>query len=198
MVFLGWQILGSARESFERFETQAEILPLDMSIDLSRPATYHAQFKQTWQACHGQSLTLQLPDHDVESGLTKESLKSLDLKWQVSDSEDSVITDGRVRGAEIDAGGFQDDQIDLAYLFPFELGEYVFTCEVVDAVPALADVDQRLISEYRPCGLELLPAEMMRLFAYGAFMIGASILLPITVISIHDVVSPKYVGPAEP
>lgn len=197
-VCLGWQSLSKVQASFARFQTQSQGLPLDMAVDLSQPSTYHAQFKQTWRACHGQSLTLRLADDEVEPGLVTEDLESLDLKWQVFDSAGAVITDGRARGTEILADGFEDVQIDLAYLFPFELGDYAFTCEVVDGVPALADVDHRLVSEYRPCGVERLPAELMRLFAYGAFVVGACTLLPVTLISIRGMMSPKTVHPSEP
>lgn len=197
-VFLGWQSLKQAQASFARFQTQSQVLPLDIAVDLSQPSTYHAQFKQTWQACHGQRLTLRFADDQVEPELTTQDLKSLLVTWEVSDSEGAVITEGRVLGTELQEDELENGRIDLAYMFPFELGDYAFTCEVLGAVPALAEVDQRLVSEYRPCGLERLPAEVMRLFAYGAFFIGGCTLLPVTLISIRGMMSPNTVHLAEP
>lgn len=161
LLIAGLDFIDDARRIERRIDTQSQAIPLDMPIDLSVPGRYIAPFKQTWQSCHGQSIMLQIPA--TKDGLipARQACESLQLHWEITDSEGVSVADGKVLGSNLLDTKINDGRIVLASFYPFDLGDYKLTCEVLHPALALTGVEQRLISEYQPCGMERLPGMMI-------------------------------------
>jgi hypothetical protein len=61
LFFAGVFLLVEAYLIRKEFYRQVQTRPLDLRVDLSQPNEYTVPFKQTWRACHGQTINLHVP-----------------------------------------------------------------------------------------------------------------------------------------
>ena len=86
----------------------------------------------------------------------------------------------------------------MDYFHPFELGDYTFSCTVVTGAPALAGLEQRLICQYQPCGLEMLPAFLGNVMGIAALAVAGIILLIVRTITKRKRLNQTTTGPTVP
>jgi hypothetical protein len=110
-------------------------------------------------------------------------LVSLDFNWQITNPEGKVIVDGKSSGRPLWQDRVDGDAIPLVYFHPFALGDYAFTCTVTTGAPALAGLEQRLICQYQPCGLEMLATVFCTGIGIAALVIAGIILLVVRAIT---------------
>jgi len=166
----------------QKFLRQAKAKPIDIAVDLSGPGEFSGEFRQTWRACHGQTINLHVPTN-LSSQVSLSNLSdSLEFKCQITDSKGNVVVDDKLAGRPILQDGSDNNIIPLLYFRPFDLGTYMLTFTVISGAPQLAGVEQRLVCQYQPCGLELLPAFFCKVLGIACLMVaGIIILIVITI-----------------
>lgn len=183
LVVVGIFLLFEAYRIRQEFYRQSETRPLDIAVDFSKTGDYTAPFSQTWRACHGQTINLRVPTNVLAGMSPSNLLASLDFKWQITDPTGKVVVDDDSSGLPLWQDRVNGDSIPLVYFRPFDLGEYMFKCIVNAGAPALSGVSQRLVCQYQPCGLEMLPAFFGNVIGIVALVIGGIILLAVTAIT---------------
>jgi len=183
LVIIGVFFLFEAYGLRQEFYRQSETHPLYIPVDLSKTGEYTAPFSQTWRACHGQTINLHIPTAVLAGIAPSNLLASLDFKWQITDMKGKVIVEDNSSGCSIWQDRVDKDSISLAHFQPLDLGEYGFKCTVITGAQNLSGVDQRLVCQYRPCGLEKLPAFLTNVIGIAALVIAGIILLVVTSIT---------------
>lgn len=183
LVIAGVFFLVEAYRIRKEFYRQSEARPLDMPVDLSKPGQFTAPFKQTWRACHGQTISLHVPVNALAGLSPSDLLTSLDFTWQIANEDGEIIAYDESTGEGNWDNRSYDGVIPLAYFRPFGLGDYIFMCTVMTGSPVLAGLEQRLVCQYQPCGLELLPAVLLKAIGIIALVISGIILLVIRAIT---------------
>ncbi len=183
LVIAGIFFLFEAHRIRQEFYRQSETRPLDLPVDFSKPGEFMSPFPQTWRACHGQAINLHVPTNVLAEVSPSNLLASLDFEWQITDSKGKVIVDEESSGRPLWQDRMRGDSIPLVYFHPFDLGDYTFSCTVVTGASALAGLEQRLVCQYQPCGLEMLPAFLANVIGIAALVIGGIILLIVRAIT---------------
>lgn len=177
LVVAGAFFLVEAYRIRQEFYRQSETRPLDLAVDLSQPGEFTAPFKQTWQACHGQAINLHVPTNALAGVSPADLLASLDFTWQIADADGKVVADNDSASDLLWDNKPYGDTIPLAYFWPVDLGEYTFSCSVVTGAPVLVGLEQHLVCQYQPCGLEMLAAVFCTGIGIAALVIAGMILL---------------------
>jgi hypothetical protein len=183
LVVVGVFFLFEAYRVRQEFYRQSETRPLDIAVDFSKTGEYTAPFSQTWRACHGQTINLHVPTNVLAGISPSNLLASLDFKWQITDPKGKVVVDDESSGRPLWQDRINGGSIPLVYFHPFDLGEYRFKCTVNAGAPTLSGVDQRLVCQYQPCGLEMLSAFLGNVVGIAALVIAGIILLVVTAIT---------------
>lgn len=157
-VVAGVHYLRAAARIRNEFQQQSAMRPLDLPVDFSMPGSYAAEFRQTWEKCHGQAIHLVIPAHVLTTTTPSALLATLDFHWQIQDARGKVVVDDKTSHPPVWQDGNEAGMVPLACFPPFETGYYTFNCSVAAGAPALAGTDQRLVCQYQPCGIERLPA----------------------------------------
>ena len=182
-VIAGVHYLREAARIRKEFQQQSQMHPFDLPVDFSRPVSFAAEFRQTWQKCHGQAIQLVVPA-PVLAKTTPAALRaSLDFNWQIKDAEGRVVVDDKTS----DPPAFVDEMVSgtvpLAYFPPFDIGYYTFNCTVAAGAPALAGADQRLVCQYQPCGIEMLAAVFCTGIGIAALVLAGLVALIVVAIN---------------
>ena len=165
------------------FHEQSKTRPLDIPVDFSESGEFTAPFSQTWQGCHGQAIALHVPSNLVVEASESSLLASLAFKWQIRSVDDEIILDNTSEGPLMWQDKPHDGIMPLIYFTPCDLGDYTFTCTVTTGTPALSGVEQRLVCQYQPCGLELLVASFTIGIGITALVIAGIIFLIVKMIT---------------
>lgn len=188
-VIAGLFVLAGAYFLFEgvrlrrEFYEQSKTRPLDIPVDFSKPGTFTAPFPQTWQACHGQAINLQVPTNALAATGQSNLLATLRFTWHISGPDGDVVADDKSSGGLIWDDRPHGGTIPLIYFHPFDIGDYTFSCTVTTAAPALAGLEQRLVCQYQPCGLEMMIAVFSTGIGIAALVIAGIMLLIVRAIT---------------
>ena len=161
------------QEADQRTQTPA----IDIPVDFSKPGEYTAPFKQTGHGCHRQTLNLHVQTNSLAEIQPSKLRAIFDLKWQITDSKGKVLMFDGFSNGSILQDIIDGDTINICSFSPLCIGEYTFSCTVVNGVPGLAGLDQRLVCNPRPCALEYLPAIIGQLIGLILLVIAGIILL---------------------
>jgi len=176
LVLAGAFVLYETHRLRQEFYEGSEIRPLDLAVDFSKPGEFTTGFKQTWRPHHWQPIDLYVPPEVLAEVSPSDLLASLAFKWQITDSKGNIVDEAESSG-EMDWHCQTDSNaIRLSSVRPCALGDYTFACTVISGAPALDGVDQRLVCQYKPCGIELLSLFFIEVAAIVAFVIAGVIL----------------------
>ena len=184
-IFAGVFFLVEARRIRCEFYKNLKEKTIDIPVDLSQPGEFSSTLKQTWEICDSQEINLYLPTAASQTSIS-ELLASLKYNCQIKSSEGNIVVDANNESAGLPNGAWEgrpdNNTIPLLYFYPFDSGMYTLTLTVTSGAPKLAGMEQRLVGQYRPCGLEMLPAVLGIAFAIICFVIAAIILLILLII----------------
>ncbi len=152
--------------------------PMQMTIDLTTPATHAAPFEQTCAIAHSQSIYVTLNDPDITDENVGEYFAGLQGSVTIRDlSGTEILT------TPFHADGMQrwsDDPL-LVSFHPFANGDYTAELNIEQGATMLADTQHDLYARYDLCGLELMPAYILGAISAAAGLIAcgvASVTLP--------------------
>lgn len=141
-----------------RFYTWLDARPMELTVDLSVPATYTVPFRQTCQMAHGQSIFIEL---DTTSA-TDESVRD----WFAGLK--GTLTIRNLQGEPVLSRDFHsqhlrlwEDSPRLVGFYPFATGDYLAEFNIEQGASATQGVPHQLYARYDLCGLELFPAYML-------------------------------------
>ena len=183
LVVVGVYSLVEARRFRKEFDRQSGTRPFDFSVDLSQPGVYTREFEQTWRSSHFQVIELHIPTDAVTGVPPSELLGALDGQWRITDSDGAVVVDDEFSASSTWQDGPGQQVTHVASFRPFDIGTYTFELTVVTGAPKLVGVEQRVVCQYQPCGLELAPALLARIVGIAALVIAGILLLAVTAVT---------------
>ena len=162
----------------DRFQQWLTDRPMETAIDLSRPGETTAPFRQTCSISHGEAVFLDC-DVDIESHEAfVELVQGLSATITITDAKGSEV---KIAPISQDTVYYRNGELELGGFVPFEKGDYTALIRIESGAPALAGKRQTLYAAYQLCGLEQMPALIMRAVAVVAGVVGlisAACVLP--------------------
>jgi hypothetical protein len=183
LIITGAFFLFEAHRIRQEFYQRSETRLLDLNVDFSKPGQFTAPFRQTWRACHVQTINLHIPANILAEVSPSNLLASLDFEWQITDSEGNVVVDNKSSGHPVWQGRTDGGEIPLVDFPPFDRGDYTFKCTVATGTPHLAGIDQRLVWYYQPCDMAMVLAGFTDVIGISALVIAGIILLVVRAIT---------------
>ncbi|WFB36448.1 hypothetical protein P3T73_01550 [Kiritimatiellota bacterium B12222] len=170
-LFCFWLSQNERREIFKKQNT----IPMDQTVDFSRPGEYTFPYQQRVYAAHGQNLKLQI------HSWSDNSLDTLEFQWSIYDAEGKVVAES-VSFEDDSSSDFQkleNGEYLLGEAGSFNFGDYTFHCEVHRGVASLFGEPQRLVWVYESCPLEGLVIVISTLI--GMVALGLAVILLVIV-----------------
>jgi hypothetical protein len=161
----------SAIEYTSRFHDWQTARPMELSVDLSKPGEIATPFHQTCSCAHGEYIYLRLNPPRKPEEAAKDLLTGLSAVIVISDKDGNETKTVTVNAASADDAHYVEE-IWLAEFWPFEKGEYTATVRVTSGAKGLTGRQHILYARYNLCGMELFPAYIAGLFAFGGGVIG--------------------------
>lgn len=173
----------------QRFNKNFAAKPINIAVDLSKPGEFSSELKQTWRACHGQTINICIPTELANQVSPSDLLGSLKFKCRITDLDGNIVLDDESAGKPVWAEEVGYNSIPLLYFRPFDLGTYTLVFTVINGVPKMEGMEQYLICQYQPCGLELLPVFFYAIIGTSALMTAGIMIFVLIIIAKHKKVS---------
>ena len=132
--------------------------PLDTAVDFSRPGEFSSALHQTCGMCDSQGLWLVVPGRILEGSEPLELLAPLKAECRIVDAQGNEVVSETITGASLSRRFPSEDEMCVWSFAPFPEGEYTVHVKVLEGVPQLAGMNQRLVARYELCGCALIPA----------------------------------------
>ncbi len=140
------------------FNEWIDAKPMQLTVDLTKPAIHTAPFKQTCDMAHGQSIYVSLDGTDMTNENIGEHFAGLK----------GTLTIRNVDGTEVLTKDFHADGVRLwgevpmlVGFHPFQNGEYNAEIRIDQGAMALRGTAHELYARNELCGLELMPAYVL-------------------------------------
>lgn len=154
------------------FHAAAATRPVASAVDFSKAGEFRGVLQETYPLAHGQMVSLEVSPPFASDEEARRALAGLTLDWRLLATDGKPIVDGTV-----DASKEDSIPLLLAYPHPEARGQYPMILTVKEPAPGLAGRNQRVVSRYHLCGMELLPARLQKYFAIALGVVGLICLI---------------------
>jgi hypothetical protein len=185
LLVLAVRLFSEASKVYQWFRELGKAEPVNMEVDFSKPGRYLGLYRKKYYCPHGVWLHLksdQGASSEEKTGLGK--LEGLEGKISVIDSNGQVVMTQDFTDADFFEGSFSEEGGACPTLrvdFTLKEGDFRLAVDVVEAAVGLKNTHQILKARYVMCGIDVLPAAIMRLTGVVAGGVGVTIIAVIVV-----------------
>jgi len=158
--------------------------PIRLAVDFSKPGTYTGKLNHTF--CNACSDYLEI--------ITESPLTSRESAMEIAEGLKGHLTIAEPQGTVITEQSFgpkfgctqvaSDRWVPIIDFGHFPEGVYNLNITVDAGVPRLTGIPHSLVGRYQLCGIEYIPAEILRLLGIGGCSLSALIGLVIVVVTV--------------
>jgi hypothetical protein len=161
--------------------------PIHLEVDLSKPADYAGDFRQTFDQSHVELLYVQT-DPPLSFDRGEAILKGLRGRLVITTPQGKPVLE-----RDIDERSFRLVQVSheperflpgLAFT-PFPTGEYRLKLSVEQGAPSLASIPHALVARYGLCGTESIPVFLTGFTAIGCLLVAVLLIVGILWITVR-------------
>jgi hypothetical protein len=185
LLSLGIYLFREGGKGIREFHSMLALEPIRMEVDFSKRGNYSFSLPGFRYKPHGLLLRLEFDATDLEEDALR--LKGLRYKVSFADNTQGVKGTAEVTGASSYEFSSSDDRMRVAkfsLLYPSVRGDLAVYVDIIEPVKSLQNRHQILMAEYSICGLEVIPAAIMRLGGIVVGGIGIAIIAVVVVIAL--------------
>jgi hypothetical protein len=185
LLSLGIWLFREGGKGISEFRAMSALEPIRMDADFSKRGKY--SFSLPGFRCKPDGLLLSL-EFDA-AGLEDDALRLEGLRYKVYFADDRQEVKGSVEvtGASTYKFSSSDDRMRVAkfsLLYPRLTGDLAVCVDIIEPLKSLQNRHQILTAQYLICGLEVIPAAIIRLAGIVAGGIGITIIAAVVVITL--------------
>lgn len=174
----GIALLVIGNDALASAEAAGRARPVALAVDLSKPGRYEVEFEQAYTGSHYQAVVLDVERSAHGELSPRQWLDGFKGRVSISDGGGGVVVEQQISsedvrdGAQVNLGDDapQQSRVILADFPPPAKGRYRFHFDVTSPPAALPAGQHVLTLRYQFCGLEFLPARMLRGGAWIMFL----------------------------
>jgi len=154
-----------------RAEDAEKAVPMCLPVDLSRSGVYHGQYRKNFASNHGDYLYLEIQPAFRSPEERNEALAGLAARIVLTDEDGEQIQDDKIDSKALEqrnSSGWNAGNIGLR---AWGTGTYNVAFHVVQPAERMSGRAQCLIGQYLFCGLEFMPALLLKAVGVGCWIV---------------------------
>jgi hypothetical protein len=188
LVSLGIYLFREGGKGISEFRAMLALEPIRMEVDFSKRGKYSFSLPRFRYKPHGLLLGLEFD----ATGLEEHALRLEGLRYKVYFADNSQEVKGSVEVTGASAYKFDsfDDRMRVAkfsLLYPGLKGDLGVSVDIIEPLKSLQERHQILTAQYSICGLEVIPAAIIRLAGIVVGGIGITIIAVVVVMTLKRI-----------